>query len=192
LYYSAYENDIPDWNGIGVGNRMICETNRPKRFYNEFKNDQRQFYDWESANTYCYELIVPENRIDKMHQIMKFDFDAFFNIKSSVELRQVECLVLKRVAAKSNPVTKGGDPVWEARDEDIFIQNKPFSMFVNTLNSGRKISIINDTNLKNIDLTISTNAFYNLDQMKRELSKYGVLLVPERRTLKVLVLKDLE
>ena len=164
--------------------------------------------EWLNNHKYNYELILPRTMKGRVGNIMVQDLDQFFGLKSTVELKETECVILKRTGGQDLLRTKGGRPEFgleksglnkTIEDSIRYIRNKPFRMLATRLQQWieilKKIPFLDETGYSgNIDIAIEGQVIekLELDELKTALEKYGLTLVKEKRFIKALVIRKSE
>lgn len=155
---------------------------------------------WKRNNTYCFEIVLPKTGNDSLAR-KKLLSDLFYykGIKASIVQKIVKCLVIKdkyptkKAKSKSHYYASSlnRDSSGYFRYKlinnsvyplvNLFNKNKIFYNFPLVLNetSGRRITMY-------LDLGQSPN---DINSWKRELDRYGLVLVPEERMLNILKIK---
>ncbi len=164
--------------------------------------------EWLKSHMYNYELVLPISMKKRAGSIMIQDLDRFFGFKSGVEMKEVECMILKRVGDRDLLKSKGGSSYFGLERSDITktiedpirgIRNKPF-MFLSTrlqawIEMLKKIPFLDETGYSgNIDIDFDGQIIekFELDELKNALEKYGLTLVKEKRFIKTLVIRESE
>jgi thiol-disulfide isomerase/thioredoxin len=207
LYERAYlYSDISPKNFPIAISKIIPEHNL--KIFNESESSTTQMV----RSTYSYESALPKYSYKLAQDLMKQDLARFFGIVGSIEDRQLECLVIKRLGSSDESklwLKKSNSSEDDVQDEiingSIKIRGVTVGRIASLLkehnNNAADPVIIDETNFnqeerlnKKIDVTI------NLEQLRatperipiieKELKKYGLGLINEVRKLKVLVLKS--
>ena len=158
--------------------------------------------DWmNQGHSYSYELKVPPQLFDNRFKIMQNDLNNYFGnvlgIEGGIEKRKRWCLVLKSIDSSIIYKTKGGTPENKKTAYQIVLKNMNISWLIEYLRQHRFnytkehfYSIENDINDQiKIDVDISGD-FSDLQEVNRELLKYGLNFFPEERIIDVVVIKD--
>lgn len=146
---------------------------------------------FEHYNLYNYELIVPEYKADSLYYYMLEDLNRYSDYIGSIEKSIVDCLVLVRTSTKDKIKTKGGKTKNTFPSSPSILSNCPIGYMINRLNGDTpiKLPIIDETGYTdNIDIEIS--GFTDLANLKKELNKYDLDLLTEKRNLNMFILKD--
>lgn len=142
---------------------------------------------------YNYELIVPHDKIDSLFDYMLADLNRYSGYIGTIENRMVDCLVLVKISSLDEIKTEGDKPKisYTSSSSGVTLVNQPMSYFINILNdeTSIKLPVIDETGYtENVDLTISD--FTDLGNLKNELNRYGLDLIPSKRNLNMFVIKD--
>lgn len=147
----------------------------------------------------CYrlQLLLPDSI--RIYKRMQTDIDDYFRIRAKIEKREMQCYTI-RVIDSTRLGSNGRVP--SSNSSLLFYKctNMPLSDFADELssyNEGHDVGdkkayiIINDTNWnKNVDLDIQ-GPFNDLKMLKKNLNKYGLDLILEKRMVDMLVLRDM-
>lgn len=178
-------------------------------YYSEFKHDNRVVFDlpengndlkisphldtlskWAEANLVCFESKWKEIEDSAAYKYLQEDVNKFFPYMVRIEEREVLCYSL-HLANNFNlqkSITKKAI-IWD--NEKFALHNMPLSVLVeslNGLNILETIPVINETNFyDNIDIGLE-DAFGDINKLKVQLFKNGLLLTQEKRMLKMLVI----
>lgn len=147
---------------------------------------------------YSYEIRIPTNSSKELFLQMRADLDRFFGYHSFIRKVKTKCLVLRRVSALSDKIESSGGKSFETYIDnadtcDYIIQNKSIQFLVDKLDgvNGNIIStpIINGTGFSNnVDVHIQSR-LNDLENLRKELNKYGLDLVKEFRMTNVVVIE---
>jgi len=169
-----------------------------------FPADESIFFDWVDSNTYCYAIKVPLSQSGEIAEQMHQDLDRFFHLQSSMEIRSVKCLVLKRISNHDKlAVEEKGRKVGINVDKNnklwFTIKNgEMYQLFGGVTNvvyfSNEFTPVFDESNYTgkvNITLPFTESAHgVTVDELRETLRKYGLDLVEEYRTLDMLVIKE--
>ncbi len=178
--------------------RVLIECSKEKIKNWPVPTDIYKVEEYSHRYRYCYELNLPPSYTRKQALEKAIDdLDFFLQVKSEIDVREVECLALVRIN-KNKPIGKSirGHiaPKVDRANDSLQIANMPMITLSKELTQrGRNLPIIFDeTGYKdNINMQIAF-AKYTDDTAKlnSELSIYNLVLVPKKSLLKVLVIKD--
>jgi thiol-disulfide isomerase/thioredoxin len=151
---------------------------------------------WSKDYAVCYELKVPENMIQKRFDIMLNElntcFGALYNIEGKMEKRKVKALVLKRTTKEDKLKTKGINKPYQQNAYFYGLYNEPFSYFTGDLRQYYQLSyaLIDETGYQgNVDLELNCK-LSDLQQLNKELAKYGLTFAEEERDIDMIVIKE--
>lgn len=196
LFAMAYGKNMMD-NPFESSKRRIIETSDKSSFILPKQDFDRN--EWFINNTYCYDIEVPEHLSDDIFEYMKIDLERYFKIKSSIEKREIPCLVLYTVDNANSIKTKGGTPKVSLRSSDnkkIFISNRIMRLFINELqyevDTFSDLPLIDETGYEgNVDIEFSRLP-KDLESLNADLEKYGLIINEEIKAIRMLVLQDAE
>lgn len=189
---ATFGHDPMDKRNILEGNRIIDKF---KHWYT-FKNlTDSQQYDFKNNDLYCYEIILPPSfSLREAYKKMLSDLKYFFNVDVYLEKRELNCLVLIPLNNKSS------------KDEVPKINNTDISPeAIMSHGNPKQIVLYLNNNLKEIPFVINgMNSEYGmkdnftgydgreLQKLQVELSKRGLKLIPVKKVMEMLVIKDKE
>ena len=147
---------------------------------------------FDKSNLYSYELILPKDRVDSLFDYMLSDLNRYSDYTTSFERRKVKCLELVRTSDKDLIKTKGGKRKNSFPATPSVLRNFPLSFMIGRLNGANSLKmplIIDGTGYTgNVDIEISE--VKSLKQLKAELNKYDLDLIPTEKELLMFVIKD--
>jgi hypothetical protein len=153
-------------------------------------NDSSLYKDeWNRQNTFCYELNVPVSvPQQQLNERIQNDINFFFGIKMKMEQMNMQCLVLLD-SKDSSPLALS--PLLSAS------VNKPVpvrscSELVAFLNAHfYTLPVLNESSGNcRMDLMLGEEDLTGLNNLQRQLKKYGLQLVPACRSVEMLVISD--
>ncbi|MGJ1417598.1 TlpA family protein disulfide reductase [Sphingobacterium multivorum] len=147
--------------------------------------------EFETHNLYNYEMVVPEEKADSLFFYILEDLNRFSDYTATIELRNVECLVLKRISNKDKIKTKGGKPKCTFPSSPSILTNQKLKVMINMLSDVEsiKLPIVDETGYTdNVDLELS--GVKDIVQLKNELNRYDLDLINAKRSINMLVIKD--
>lgn len=149
-------------------------------------------------NLYCYSLVVPSSKAEKwgMMHMMQNDLKSYFAYEVSFELRMMPYWrLIASDSARDKIITKGG-PTSSSNNnrpyQEVSFKNMPISDFLRAVEffAGVHQPILNETNIvDNIDITVDWFKD-DLKSVQEALKKNGLDLIPGRKEMKVLVIRD--
>ncbi len=186
LYRSAYSFY---YNG-----RVSLETNQRELFNLKLLND-----DYLMNKLYSYQITLPVKEKENINKYMINDLNDFFAIErgftGKVEPRKIVSYVATLADLKLLK-SKGGKSSYEHRSDTILISNTPFDDAFQNLQEGledisKPFVLINEVTFKgNIDMMLTGN-LQDFNNIKRQFAQYGISLKKRKRTIDVLVFKDI-
>lgn len=145
-------------------------------------------------NRYCYEIILPAVSEEEIKNILKQDLIRTFGIEARKDITTLDCFVLKADTNKANFQTKGDAPVMDVESSSLkkHLTNKPIELLAGLLQSVLGVVVVNETGIEyNIDISFPYNFLqYKLPEVKDFLAKKGLVLLPAKRDLEVIVIAD--
>jgi uncharacterized protein (TIGR03435 family) len=190
---------------------MFLEVKDSSRYINPFKdadsyNTTVESNEWVEQNTYTYQILLPEDKKDKMYKTMKEDLDLYFDVTVEMYKRKTKCLVLVRTSKKNKLRTRGGEEKYIIPNREINstsqdsiwgFRNIPYKKGLARLSAliefNFKKPFIDSTGLDgNIDFLLpgEMTETTNINEFKKELKKYDLNLVERDVVIDVLVLKE--
>ncbi|ASZ11612.1 DUF3738 domain-containing protein [Chitinophaga pendula] len=157
--------------------------------------DDPLYRKWIVDHTWCYDLRIPMSQSDNISKIMQQDIERYFRLRGTYEERKVKCLVLTRAGATDRLKTldTARAPSVEVGESLLVIKNGSIEDFVQVfkrVNNTYLPPIIDETGYKGrIDLQL-LSPLDDLDKIKTELGKYGLVLQEKERQLKMLVVRE--
>jgi hypothetical protein len=152
---------------------------------------------WLAANSYNYELIVPQNLASQTSRIMQEDlrryfYDYNFNIIKSKN----KCLSLVRISNNDKIATKGGEPSLIFDGLSCELKNRNLEGFVTMLNiqhlQHSPYPVVDHTGyLGNVDMVLEGN-LSDLNALRKALVIYDLDIVEAEEEIDMLVISDKE
>jgi thiol-disulfide isomerase/thioredoxin len=185
LYQVAYGDD-------SIGSvplaRTVIESAHPEKLARPQNVD---FETWKVDNTYCYEISVPEAKRDSIWKMIRDDLQQLFGYNAYLENRVQKCLVLKADKSFRYLADTMVTPVISISAGGITMINQPFSRVVDNISHFLQYEIFFDETGLSGKVAITIQAQMNdVDEVNRELKKYGLSLLYEDRHVPMLVIKD--
>ncbi len=194
LYSIAFGEDVDhDFNPFVNENRRILDVANPDAL--RFPAVDENLDAWLDANIFSYESRVPPALSDSLFSIMQREVSTFFGFRATVKTLSRNCLVLKQVGnMELLKVTERKASKFNlGRHDSLYIRNCPSSFLIKGLRKlyGRnERPLIFDVELPpRIDVSI-VGDLTDLPTFRRELKRYGLDLVPEKREIDMLVIAD--
>jgi thiol-disulfide isomerase/thioredoxin len=163
------------------------------------------FSKWLNQYFYRYDCAVPIEKKGQLYEFMQQDICRYFNLKVSVEKRQMKCLVLKKqtdeICFKANGFLKSKSyPNQQSSEkiDSIYFANVPMKNLVKTLQAdfyttGLKQPMVDETNYDgNIDMVFPfvNDGETNIGYWQKQLARYGLVLAEEESIADVLVISE--
>lgn len=184
LYQIAYG----DLKGPIPSARIVIETLHPEKITLPKNED---FENWKAQNTFCYEINVPEAKRDSIWKMMRDDLQQLFGYNAYLEYRMQKCLVFKADKSFRYLTDTAITPVYSISAGGISIINQPFSKVVDNISHFLPNEIFFDETGLSGKVAITIQAQMNdVNEVNRELKKYGLSLHYEDRQVQMLVIKD--
>lgn len=201
----AFGNSCTDSSlGITLGydpmdKRIILEGDSIKAKFRHWPSSEnlteREWYDFEKNNFYCYETILPNSySLREAYRKMLLDLQYFLKVKALLEKRELNCLAIVRT---NNKYAK--DEMPDSNMENIIpeeiIRKGNIDQIVAYINNNFKGMplVINGTDSDNAASSGSLicKASY-FQKIQTELSAHGLKLIPVRKRIDMLVIKNEE
>jgi thiol-disulfide isomerase/thioredoxin len=130
--------------------------------------------------------------------VMQDDLERYFGYQASIETREMPCyrLVVTNSKAVADLRTKGGDGRYPTADAAGFtVRNVPIQLVMSVIakyHADKHAPMIDETGIDyNIDITLDA-MMMDLDDIRRGLKANGLDLIPSRKEMRVLVIRDPE
>jgi thiol-disulfide isomerase/thioredoxin len=167
--------------------RVIAECSNPERF--SFRRDKQM-------TIYSYDLIAKDtanlNRKD-LFVYMQKDLDRYFKVKSSIEKREIPCLVVRKLSDTVRlPVIDELKPTLLLTDEQFIFNKSPLSSILGKYCNLIPWMIIDETGIKgNVGIRLPLGKkTITLDSVKEALQKIGLVITEEKRVMDAIVIRD--
>ncbi len=164
-------------------NRVIYEN------FEEPKPDQIS-----KKNYFSYDQIIPGNNEKEAYDKMKKMLDMEFSVTSTLQIRRMECLVLRKGdGIRLSPTHSKGETI-ETRDS-IIKNNMPIKMIVDSWNGFiplLPLPIVDEMGLEKtqrLTVALPLKGKTGLEGMIAAFKKQGLILTREYREMEVIVLK---
>lgn len=154
----------------------------------------------ELEKTYLYDLLVPPSRSERLYEFMRQDIDRNFGLKGEVIRKSRKCLVLKIAGKGDSLQTKGGIqgsfPPKKAGDSMWRFQNYPFTSILHLVGfriRAHGYELRDETGiLRNVDMDLNGELVdsFDLEQFRKDMSVYGIIVEENQCTSDVLIIKD--
>ncbi len=197
LYQIAFN---PDLYGVELNMFRLVKNNRivldSKRAESLNMPKEIEYLDsWKNNNSYCYELFLPLENSDQIFRWMQQDLQRFFNLKTFIQKRKTNCLILANIKttieskglSDKRPVQHSNNPkpsTYQKREQmatlvkEIIYLTQDFNLpFVD--------ETTNNTSLL-IKLPSKVNSIVELNGI---LNECGLRLTTEMREVDLLIIK---
>ena len=172
-------------------------TWKEKRMIFEGKAAQYRITDFQEqkkSNSWCYELNVPLAMEKQAKSMMLDDLNRYFSLQATIESRETECLALVRTNTGLVLSSTGGamkNNFASNNSEPKFIINQPLSNLVKYLDElNNLLPVLDETGYTgHADLQLNKD-LRNTGELNEALLKYGLQLIPVRRKMDMLVIKN--
>ncbi|MCT2561836.1 TlpA family protein disulfide reductase [Chryseobacterium herbae] len=186
LYDNAYTSSL------GSG-----DLHRPSRLIRKDTSSVKTEADYKTfTNVFCYDLMYKDTTTRGFGKYMIRDLDEYFGLKSRLETKKIKCLVIKEKG-----VGKGYRQPLNGNDKRFLDckmivgkknkANKAWQGFVlEELNRNSYMPIIIDLDINqpiSFEFTWTPN---DIKAMSKELEKFGLEMVVEKRPRKVIILEN--
>lgn len=181
-------------------NRTILEVKDTNRVSDPLGISGQQFTEWAKKNTYCYELILKDTTLRQLKFPIALgqlnEFCKSLNIVGSFEERKRDCYVLVRKTGFRDFETSGGSQMSHLDAYSLHYVNVPFKNFFLFLQiyylQTSPYPLLDESGITyNVDMSLDCN-MSNVDSINKALEKYNLEFRKEQRSLKYLVLRDLQ
>ncbi|RZK39829.1 MAG: TlpA family protein disulfide reductase [Pedobacter sp.] len=188
LYKLAYSK-LGSWFG---DNNVILKVKNPSQLTSNMSGSD--YRNWLNDNNgFCYELIVPASLIRRTSIIMQNDLKNFFpEYSATVMEKTVPCLSLIRTDSTKVLSSTGGNPVVSFDPFSWKLRNARIGVLVDRINKMQRhnITLVNETGIKiPFDMDIS-GSLEDIDDINRDLSKYGMKVIKSSKVQQILVIED--
>ena len=138
---------------------------------------------------------------------MRHDLERYVGLVFKKEKRELPCIILQRTGDGDLLQTKGGQAQntfkasssWKVYTESVrVLTNQPFkrlSHFIKSrINYQQKLSFVDESNYTgNIDISVRMESVdpFNMEELNKDLKKYGLQLIKGKREVDVFVFYEL-
>ena len=197
LYRLAFGNwmiSIPD-------NRIVVEATERDVFY---KPSNISNIEWLAKNTYCYAINLDTSRAKGLSNYIRQDLDRFFNYKSAIEKRRVECITFMEVPGRKknmsiSTVKDSSYAYFDKSKKQIVLHRVDMKLLTqyylaNLMHIKYKFTPFFDmTSYKGkINMVLPWDEDYNfvsLTKLNRALLNYGFKIIQQTKKIDMLVIK---
>lgn len=179
--------------------RIILEGNSIKARFRHWPSSEslteQEWYDFEKNNLYCYETILPDSySLREAYRKMLFDLQYFFRVKVLLEKRELNCLALVRANSKYSK-----DEIPDSNMENIIPEEiigkgniDQIVVYINNNFRGMPLVVngIDSDNAASSGSLICKASYFQ--KIQTELSAHGLKLIPVKKRIDMLVIKNEE
>lgn len=152
-----------------------------------------QISQWRDNNLICYESKWPITSRSLAFAYLQSDLNRLLPFRVAVEYVTRPCYVLVRNKNRRNIISSKAVSKFEMNDSSLFINKKPVSVLVSTLDYlplFDSIPLMDDTNIKgNISIRLE-NAFTRISSLRAALIKSGFDIKKKTKKIRMLVIRD--
>lgn len=193
----AFNYSIPSLYLIAFGkniffplNRILLQVqNKDRYLHNKSKYSTKQWYE---RFSYSYEQVLPLYlTMQDRRQKLIADLDSHFNLKGSIQNRNMPCYVL-RCTDSALLSTKGGAFKNTLSGTSVKqLINAPINQLVYVLDKNSAIPVLDETGFNGkADVQLPAQAVTSLLDYNQILQKHGLILQLAERELEVLVITE--
>jgi thiol-disulfide isomerase/thioredoxin len=194
LYTAAYLRELFDFplniQQLAGNNRIELIDPDPERF--NPPTDQSALDSWNTVYSYCYEAVSNGTDTNTAYANMKIDLDRYFGFKSEIKMVRKKCFVLVRTdtVRRFDKKEPGNDSYMSERSDTLIIKNMTIRnsllKFLTLRYQHLGIPVIDETGFKGkIDLELYAS-LSNLEQVRKQLHKWGLDLIEAVRPVKII------
>jgi len=211
LFVSAFSGSVDGYERILI---EVTDSGLLRNLYQPYINERyysiesfQKLKNWRSKYCFSYQIQNPSKDINALRKKMREDITAFltdkFGLKAEVEKRKFKALVL--VKEKEGLLkTSGGKEYYIGPGNEDYVKsagltliNRPISSLITGFKTFENMQIrrpfIDETRIdKNLLVDIKLEGdLSDLENIRKQLVKYGLNIIETERELKVLVIKQL-
>lgn len=174
-------------------NSIIIESKDKDKLHTNLSYEP--YFKWKEQNAITYEINVLASNRDKIFEMMRADLVNYFSeYYIRIEKRKANCLVLISTGSNEPGRSKGGKPKVIKDQFGYYATNITIDALFQDLSfyylSDSPV-LVNETGIDfNIDLDLDVLNFQDLDQLNKELGKYGLKFVEKEAMGEFLVIGD--
>lgn len=161
----------------------------------EYPDETDSIPNWEEKNFVCYESKWKGHSDSLAYRYLQDDANRFFRYFANAEVKEVNSYILKKAGNFSVLKSAGKKTLFDYTDTFFILKNMPVSIIIESLNGlelFKRLPVIDETNYSaNIDIHL-INAFRDIDTLKRQLLKNGLILELGKRKIRMLVISSKE
>ena len=157
----------------------------------EYEAGKQQFA-YKKENLYCFDLIVPEEKVEERYGIMQQYLNSFLHVNGRIENKEKQVYILKRKPGfdENKILAKDTATHMAFRGPEFNMTASPIDEFIKYLENELATPVVDDTNLPNsYDITFS----YKLatpESFIKELNLLGLTIEKGIREIDVLVIYE--
>lgn len=199
LYKIAYCFWRPDPKIVDIpNNRIIIESKKPQRFSFFYSKDQ-SFSEWYEQNAVCFAFKSQPRDSTSFFSLMIKNLDFYFDIKSRIEFRMVNCWVLRKNSKKNLLKTKGKIPSYISKNGYTIINNLSIDQLrIAILKPLRKLNrdviFLDKTNYHDsLDIILDWDKYQenvSIETIQNSLKKFDLILINEKVMLPMLIFTE--
>jgi thiol-disulfide isomerase/thioredoxin len=178
----------------GDNRRIIFEGSASRSLLEPKELTQKTI--WRNSHAFTYQLKpAPEKRKDAL-VFMQQDLNRFFGIRAGIEKREMPCLALVRLSGWKDNLMTQTDTVCGYNNGRLVVRNCSVNRLIYLLNdvsiNKKNIPVFLDNTLikenVNIELNIGPLLEGDINDLKTQLQKFGLTLVPKQEKIDMLVI----
>lgn len=181
LYLYAYGADIPEYWFLKPKHLLVEAQN--KAAFHTIPGDEK-------TGHYCYEKLIPQKERQNFFAFLAADLDRFFSLRSGIEKRTAECWLLRPAAGRNQQKDSG--ETWSLQWPGFTeMKNVKLAAIASHLNQAwpAKIILFEKEHSRRFTLNLK-NEYSTEAELKKELKEKGLELVPVKRSLNFIVIRD--
>lgn len=191
-YIKMYNLSMEDMltHGLRKPSYVILEVKDPSRYRYDPKYGSEK--EWLRKHGYCYELMMPKGTIKGM-EIVDKHLEQLFNVKCSIQKRQVKAAILFRTSTAEKFKATGGEMVQD--DEKGIYRNVSISTLAGPFFHHDILPFLDETGYKklvNINLSINVKSITDLPALREALKRYDLDIKEETREIEMFVITELK
>lgn len=194
ILQQPYLNEEMFNEGIYLPNRIIWGVK--DKYPYTFPEDNAQRGEWQKRYEYCYEMKVPKTTEKQAFEYVASDMRRFFGIAARLENRKMHCLVLVRTNNEDKLKSKSSQHIFHPQEDYSGFEGvniRPLDFIIHAFgeaNSKLPMPVVDGTNYTGrIDLTINAD-LRNLPAVRKELTRYGLDIIEQERTIPMIVITE--
>jgi len=172
-----------------------------KRLILDIKDSSKLFYDrtrmsreeWEKENLYTYELVLPEDKTQKIDEFIWRDVNLYTGFTIRIENRNRKCYIITaKDNAKTDPATARKGTSITTKDGIYHMENVPIQTFASFLDKNPRMTlpvITTITKSLNIDLSFDYEHL-DLGKLRKQLAPLGLDIKESISKINVMVVNE--